>query len=175
MQTSWVVSHLQHMSSVDRVGTGRTVLHMDQTRFYLQIAPTTQTTHRHQRPQTIQTQPLRNLTQKEFAKNGYQLRPLTEIDSELRGSQLIKKSKLKPTRPAILAKKLGVERGVVEIVSQVTERPVTYAGGIKSIEDIELIRKLGNGKLDFTVGSALDIFNKKNPSLTYREMVENYA
>jgi len=36
--------------------------------------------------------------------------------------------------------------------------PITYAGGVRSIEDLELIHKLGKGKIDVTVGSALDIF-----------------
>ena len=36
--------------------------------------------------------------------------------------------------------------------------PVTYAGGGRSIEDLELVKKLSSGKVDLTIGSALDIF-----------------
>ena len=36
--------------------------------------------------------------------------------------------------------------------------PVTYAGGVHSMEDIDWIRNAGNGFVDFTVGSALDLF-----------------
>jgi phosphoribosylformimino-5-aminoimidazole carboxamide ribotide isomerase len=36
--------------------------------------------------------------------------------------------------------------------------PVTYAGGGRSIEDLELVNKLSGGKVDLTIGSALDIF-----------------
>jgi phosphoribosylformimino-5-aminoimidazole carboxamide ribotide isomerase len=36
--------------------------------------------------------------------------------------------------------------------------PVTYAGGVRNLADLELIRSLGAGRLDATVGSALDIF-----------------
>ena len=36
--------------------------------------------------------------------------------------------------------------------------PVTYAGGIGSIEDIERFRIVTKGLVDFTVGSALDLF-----------------
>jgi phosphoribosylformimino-5-aminoimidazole carboxamide ribotide isomerase len=36
--------------------------------------------------------------------------------------------------------------------------PVTYAGGISSVEDIELLGRLSENRLDFTIGSALDIF-----------------
>ena len=35
---------------------------------------------------------------------------------------------------------------------------MTYAGGIGSMEDIEMIRKVGEGHVNFTVGSALDLF-----------------
>ena len=36
--------------------------------------------------------------------------------------------------------------------------PATYAGGANSIADLEDVTKLGRGKIDLTIGSALDIF-----------------
>jgi phosphoribosylformimino-5-aminoimidazole carboxamide ribotide isomerase len=36
--------------------------------------------------------------------------------------------------------------------------PVTYAGGANSIKDLEQVKRLGNGRVDLTIGSALDIF-----------------
>jgi phosphoribosylformimino-5-aminoimidazole carboxamide ribotide isomerase len=36
--------------------------------------------------------------------------------------------------------------------------PTTYAGGAKSLADLEEVTRLGNGKIDLTIGSALDIF-----------------
>ena len=36
--------------------------------------------------------------------------------------------------------------------------PITYAGGVSSFEDMDLIRDLGQGKVDVTIGSALSIF-----------------
>lgn len=36
--------------------------------------------------------------------------------------------------------------------------PVTYAGGVRSIADLELVKTLGVDRVDCTVGSALDIF-----------------
>ena len=36
--------------------------------------------------------------------------------------------------------------------------PVTYAGGVHSLEDIDMLRSLGKGRVNVTVGSALDIF-----------------
>ena len=38
---------------------------------------------------------------------------------------------------------------------------VTYAGGIHSMKDISFIREKGNGRVDFTIGSALDLFGGK--------------
>ena len=38
--------------------------------------------------------------------------------------------------------------------------PTTYAGGIRSLTDIARLDNLSGGRLDFTVGSALDIFGE---------------
>ncbi|MBQ5761797.1 MAG: phosphoribosylformimino-5-aminoimidazole carboxamide ribotide isomerase [Clostridia bacterium] len=54
-------------------------------------------------------------------------------------------------------KKQGVDEKLIEILS-FSPIPVTYAGGIGCYEDIDLINKVGRGRVDFTVGSALDIF-----------------
>ena len=55
----------------------------------------------------------------------------------------------------------GPEKGVLEILKDFSLRPVTYAGGIASYEDIISIRDLCEGKADITVGSALDIYGGK--------------
>jgi phosphoribosylformimino-5-aminoimidazole carboxamide ribotide isomerase len=56
----------------------------------------------------------------------------------------------------------GLQRGIDHrLVSKLAEWcsiPVTYAGGGRSIEDLELVKKLSSGKVDLTIGSALDIF-----------------
>ena len=46
--------------------------------------------------------------------------------------------------------------------------PVTYAGGARSLADLELVSKLGNGRVDLAIGSALDIFGG---ALPYAEVV----
>lgn len=56
----------------------------------------------------------------------------------------------------------GIEEELIKILEQ-AEIPVTYAGGIGSLDDLERIRKIGNGKIDFTIGSALDLFGGKIP------------
>ena len=57
----------------------------------------------------------------------------------------------------------GVEKDLAERLGQYTEQPVTYAGGVGSMEDIEVLREAGKGRLDVTVGSALDIFGGSIP------------
>lgn len=52
----------------------------------------------------------------------------------------------------------GVDRELLEILSVDCPVPITYAGGIGSMEDIETIRTIGKGAVNFTVGSALDLF-----------------
>lgn len=67
----------------------------------------------------------------------------------------------------------GIETDLVKLLGQWSLIPITYAGGICSLEDIRLIEKLGAGHLDFTVGSALDIFG--GSKLTYQEMVNKFS
>ena len=52
----------------------------------------------------------------------------------------------------------GIRDDVAIILGKYSPVPSTYAGGISSFEDIEKLRVLGSEKVDFTVGSALDIF-----------------
>ena len=54
-------------------------------------------------------------------------------------------------------KKAGIDEKLVEILSS-SPIPVTYAGGISSYDDIDRIKLIGKNKVDYTVGSALDIF-----------------
>ncbi len=51
----------------------------------------------------------------------------------------------------------GIEEPIAELLAD-SPVPATYAGGISSFEDIRKLRELGRGRVDFTVGSALDIF-----------------
>ncbi len=64
----------------------------------------------------------------------------------------------------------GVEREVVRRLGEQQILPITYAGGIHSLEDIEWIRRAGNGFIDFTVGSALDLFGGTIP---YQKLLGN--
>lgn len=57
----------------------------------------------------------------------------------------------------------GIETGLVSILSDWNRIPVTYAGGVACMEDIQLLNTLGHGKIDVTVGSALDLFGGRIP------------
>jgi phosphoribosylformimino-5-aminoimidazole carboxamide ribotide isomerase len=52
----------------------------------------------------------------------------------------------------------GIDRELVEKLGRWTPIPMTYAGGANSLADLEDVTKLGRGKVDLTIGSALDIF-----------------
>lgn len=64
----------------------------------------------------------------------------------------------------------GMEVGLIEILADLAPIPTTYAGGIRNLEDLELLQDKGAGRLDFTVGSALDIFG--GSLMTYRQAVD---
>jgi len=52
----------------------------------------------------------------------------------------------------------GVDLELVKKLAAWTPIPATYAGGVSSIRDLEEVTRLGEGKIDLTIGSALDIF-----------------
>lgn len=52
----------------------------------------------------------------------------------------------------------GIDNELLGILSELVTIPCTYAGGITTAADLERIKTLGKGRIDFTVGSALDIF-----------------
>jgi len=64
---------------------------------------------------------------------------------------------------------MGVDERLIDLLADHTEIPITYAGGVGSMADLHLIRKAGKGRLDATVGSALDIFG--GSGCTYAEVV----
>jgi phosphoribosylformimino-5-aminoimidazole carboxamide ribotide isomerase len=64
----------------------------------------------------------------------------------------------------------GIELPLVELLGRWAGIPITYAGGIRSMEDIDTIGRLGSGAIDYTVGSALDIFG--GTFLRYGDLVK---
>ena len=66
-------------------------------------------------------------------------------------------------------KRCGIEEELVALLGRCSPIPVTYAGGVRSLEDLELVKRLGGDRVDCTVGSALDIFGGE---LSYNSVVE---
>jgi len=52
----------------------------------------------------------------------------------------------------------GVDEALVSRLGEWSPIPMTYAGGASSLSDLETVTRLGQGKVDLTIGSALDIF-----------------
>ncbi|WP_239616454.1 phosphoribosylformimino-5-aminoimidazole carboxamide ribotide isomerase [Cohnella mopanensis] len=65
-------------------------------------------------------------------------------------------------------KREGVQEKLAAKLSEWARIPTTYAGGARSITDLARFRELTSGKLDITIGSALDIFGG---TLSYSEVV----
>ncbi len=58
-------------------------------------------------------------------------------------------------------KQQGIEQELVALLGQHSPITVTYAGGVRSLSDIDLVWSLGHGKVNVSIGSALDIFGGK--------------
>jgi phosphoribosylformimino-5-aminoimidazole carboxamide ribotide isomerase len=52
----------------------------------------------------------------------------------------------------------GVDLELVEKLARWSPLPATYAGGARSLKDLEEVTRAGAGRIDLTIGSALDIF-----------------
>ena len=57
----------------------------------------------------------------------------------------------------------GIEEDLVSFLGRQGGIPITYAGGIGSLEDLNHFREISGGSLDFTIGSALDLFGGDIP------------
>lgn len=67
----------------------------------------------------------------------------------------------------------GVERDLVALLANCEGCTLTYAGGVGTFEDLRQLKKLGNNRINVTIGSALDLFggtmNYANVLKTCRE------
>jgi len=52
----------------------------------------------------------------------------------------------------------GIDEALVAKLADWCTIPITYAGGSRHISDLDTIDKISHGKVDLTIGSALDIF-----------------
>lgn len=52
----------------------------------------------------------------------------------------------------------GIEEGVVKLLGTYGGGPVTYAGGVHDYHDLEILKTIGKGRVNVTIGSALELF-----------------
>ncbi|MEM7697092.1 MAG: phosphoribosylformimino-5-aminoimidazole carboxamide ribotide isomerase [Verrucomicrobiota bacterium] len=62
----------------------------------------------------------------------------------------------------------GIDGELVRYLGSWGKAPITYAGGARSLEDLHTVQALSNGKVDLTIGSALDLFGG---SIAYQDCV----
>jgi phosphoribosylformimino-5-aminoimidazole carboxamide ribotide isomerase len=63
----------------------------------------------------------------------------------------------------------GTDDELVQKLADWSPVPTTYAGGANSLADLEKVTRMGHGKVDLTIGSALDIFG--GTGVRYEELV----
>jgi phosphoribosylformimino-5-aminoimidazole carboxamide ribotide isomerase len=63
----------------------------------------------------------------------------------------------------------GIDLALVERLAEWSPIPTTYAGGARSLADLETVTRIGRGRIDLTIGSALDIFGGNG--VTYADAV----
>lgn len=63
----------------------------------------------------------------------------------------------------------GVATDLIVDLAEWVPIPTTYAGGVRNFNDLLQIKELGRGRLDYTVGSSLDIFG--GSSMKYSDVV----
>lgn len=55
----------------------------------------------------------------------------------------------------------GIDESLVRRLAEDSPLPATYAGGARSLADLERVTELSGNRVDLTIGSALDIFGGK--------------
>ena len=64
----------------------------------------------------------------------------------------------------------GIDLALVEKLASWCPKPVTYAGGAKALDDLVRVHQVSGGRVDLTIGSALDLFG--GSGVSYRDCVE---
>ena len=63
----------------------------------------------------------------------------------------------------------GIDADLVMMLGAWGGCPITYAGGAATMTDVEKVQELSGGKVDLTVGSALDLFG--GTGIRYHDLV----
>lgn len=66
-------------------------------------------------------------------------------------------------------KSQGIQEDLIRILGKHSPLPVTYAGGVSQLSDLDLVKEIGDNRVDLTIGSALDIFGG---DVTYQSVIE---
>lgn len=66
----------------------------------------------------------------------------------------------------------GIEEPLVSLLGAWDGIPITYAGGVGNFSDLRKLKDLGKGRLNVTIGSALDLFGG---TMNYEEVVKFVA
>jgi phosphoribosylformimino-5-aminoimidazole carboxamide ribotide isomerase len=65
-------------------------------------------------------------------------------------------------------KRCGIDAKLLNLLAESAPIPCVYAGGVATFDDVYTIEREGGGRIDYTVGSALDIFGG---AMSYSELV----
>lgn len=52
----------------------------------------------------------------------------------------------------------GIEEDLARMLGEWNRKPITYAGGIHTFEDLRILKEVGHNQIHVTIGSALDLF-----------------
>lgn len=63
----------------------------------------------------------------------------------------------------------GIDEELVRLLGSWGRIPLTYAGGVAHMQDVQKVQELSDGKIDVTVGSALDLFG--GSGVAYADLV----
>lgn len=66
-------------------------------------------------------------------------------------------------------KSAGIEEPVAKLLGDWGKIPITYAGGVHSFDDLDRLKRLGQNRVDVTIGSALDLFGGK---MAFRDVLD---
>lgn len=63
----------------------------------------------------------------------------------------------------------GIDRDLIRMLARFNITPITYAGGVTTMEDLENLKICGKNRINVTIGSALDLFGGP---LSYKEVLK---
>lgn len=103
----------------------------------------------------------RNYGKWNVATNRWQTITSTEITRETLNELSLYCNEFLVHAADVEGKQQGMDEELISFLGENSHIPVTYAGGARNISDLHLCDSLSNGRVDLTIGSALDIFGGK--------------